>query len=130
MTGIGRLATAAIMCDDPPALAEFYGRALGWQIVAAEDDYAWIAADETGVGLVFGRSRDYRRPDWPQDELPFHIDLYVDDLAQAEMELISLGATKPEFQPSPPDTLIVLLDPSGQPFCISPTPPALRSSGG
>lgn len=123
MTGFATLATTAIMCDEPAALAHFYASALGWQIVASQPDFAWISPEhDSGTGLVFGKSRDYWAPNWPADELPFHLDLYVDDIADAERRLLELGATKPAFQPNNQDHLVVLLDPSGQPFCISPTP--------
>ncbi|WP_438297061.1 VOC family protein [Streptomyces sp. HUAS TT7] len=52
--------------------------------------------------------------------LPFHLDLAFDDVQAAEKHLLELGATKPAHQPG--GTLwTVLLDPSGQPFCIHAT---------
>ncbi len=43
-----------------------------------------------------------------------------DDVQAAEKRLLALGATKPAHQPGG-DHWTVLLDPSGQPFCISST---------
>ncbi|MFG1791225.1 VOC family protein [Nocardia sp. NPDC049149] len=123
MTGIATLATTAIMCDEPVRLARFYAAALDWTVLTAQPEFAWISAEQhSGTGLVFCRSRDYQVPNWPDDELPFHIDLYVDSIDDAEQRLIELGATKPAFQPNDYGSLVILLDPSGQPFCISPTP--------
>jgi hypothetical protein len=31
-----------VECDDPPALAEFYRRLLGWDVIDSQDDYAVI----------------------------------------------------------------------------------------
>ncbi|MFI6005713.1 VOC family protein [Streptomyces sp. NPDC051366] len=59
-------------------------------------------------------------PNWPEDELVFHLDLDLafDDVEAAENRLIGLGATQPAHQPGGKHWT-VLLDPSGQPFCVS-----------
>ncbi|CAM5721885.1 hypothetical protein STENM223S_01993 [Streptomyces tendae] len=67
-------------------------------------------------------SSDYRPPTWPGtgtgQEKQAHIDVGADDLDVGEARLLALGATKPDFQPSP-DRWRVLLDPAGHPFCVS-----------
>lgn len=67
---------------------------------------------------VFYTAESFKAPDWPANELVFHLDLTFDDVQAAENRLIGLGATKPEQQPGGMHWA-VLLDPSGQPFCIS-----------
>jgi hypothetical protein len=59
-------------------------------------------------------------PTWPQGPVPkqAHLDLDVDDLDQAEMRAVSLGAVRADFQEAP-DRFRVLLDPAGHPFCLS-----------
>jgi hypothetical protein len=53
-----------------------------------------------------------------------HLNFIVDDLTTGEIEVLSLGATKTEFQPgSPPHEeyeyeFRVYLDPEGHPFCL------------
>ncbi|WP_229351900.1 VOC family protein [Streptomyces sp. UNOB3_S3] len=56
-------------------------------------------------------------PAWPEEELPFHMDLSFPDVTAAERQLLKMGATKPAHQPGG-QHWTVLLDPSGQPFCI------------
>ena len=62
----------------------------------------------------------YEPPSWPQGTPPkqMHLDLAVDDLAQAELDAVGLGARKAEHQPAP-DRYVVLLDPAGHPFCLT-----------
>lgn len=67
---------------------------------------------------VFYAAESFKAPDWPVDELVFHLDLAFGDVEAAENRLIGLGATKPAHQPGGKHWT-VLLDPSGQPFCIS-----------
>jgi hypothetical protein len=46
------------------------------------------------------------------------LDLWIDDLDQAEAQLHQLGTTNADPQPPGPDGLIVMHDPAGQLFCI------------
>lgn len=117
MTGFADLAMVNLDCDDPRAMAEFYHQVLGWEITHAEDDYAMITGPGTSLG--FGRVAGFRPPNWPQEDSPkrYHLDLYVDDLDEAEASCLKLGAAKPDFQPGE-DRWRVLTDPAGHPFCI------------
>ena len=47
-----------------------------------------------------------------------HLDLAVDDLAEAEQQATALGAVRAASQPAP-ERYIVLFDPAGHPFCLS-----------
>ncbi|MFI8391878.1 VOC family protein [Streptomyces sp. NPDC085540] len=49
--------------------------------------------------------------------MPFHMDLTFTDVRAADQRLLDMGATKPGHQPGGTHWTI-LLDPSGQPFCI------------
>ncbi len=124
MSGFASLAMVNLDCTEPPALARFYAEALGWQVTHSEADYAMISDGTTGVG--FGRVPDYRPPAWPDTAAPkrYHLDLYVDDLDEAEQRCHKLGATTPDFQPDG-QRWRVLLDPAGHPFCLCP-----RTAGG
>lgn len=116
------VASSAFWAADGRALAEFYAAALGWEIAQEFPDengvpVAFLVTDGTTT-YVFYTAKQFRAPNWPADELPFHLDLSFADVADAERRLVDLGATKPDFQPGG-EQWTVLLDPSGQPFCIS-----------
>jgi Glyoxalase-like domain len=116
-TGFADLAMVSLDCDDPRALAEFYHQVIGGEITYYGDDYAMISGPVAPIG--FGRVAGYRAPDWPDADSPkrYHLDLYVDDLDEAEASCVKLGASKPDFQPGG-DKWRVLTDPAGHPFCI------------
>jgi Glyoxalase-like domain len=61
----------------------------------------------------------YEAPGWPDAGTPkrYHLDLWVEDVAQAVQRCLELGATKPDFQPGG-DLWTVLTDPAGHPFCL------------
>jgi hypothetical protein len=121
MTAIASLAMFNLDCADPRALAEFYHQVLGMPITHSEDEYAMIGDGATNIG--FGRVEGYRPPRWPDEEAAkrYHLDLYADDLEEAEARCVKLGASRPEFQPGG-ERWRVLLDPAGHPFCVCPRP--------
>lgn len=121
MTGFATLAMVSLDCAEPPTLAEFYAEVLGWKVSHSEDAYAMITDGSTTIG--FGKMDGYEPPVWAEEpaEHPkrYHLDLYVEDVADAEQRCVKLGATKPEFQPGD-DRWQVMLDPGGHPFCLCP----------
>ncbi|RZU49236.1 glyoxalase/bleomycin resistance protein/dioxygenase superfamily protein [Krasilnikovia cinnamomea] len=121
MSGIATLAMINIDAADPAALASFYSRLLGWEVVHSADDYAMVSDGTMSIG--FGRLPGYAGPGWPGETTPkrFHLDLYVDDLDKAEEQALALGASKPDAQPEP-QRWRVLLDPGGHPFDLCARP--------
>jgi hypothetical protein len=120
MTGIGSLSGIALECPDPMALAEFYSRLTGWQIVYSSPDWYSIGANGNAeFHLSFQRSAGYRPPTWPdpKSSMQFHLHIRVQDLAAAEKAVLALGATRFDSQPHP-DSSLVLSDPAGHPFCL------------
>ena len=117
MTAVAALAMVNIDCAEPRALAEFYGKTLGWEVTHSEDAYAMITEGPVSTG--FGRIDDYPPPRWPDPATPkqFHLDFVVEDLDKAEAACLEAGAGKPEDQPGG-DRWRVLTDPAGHPFCI------------
>ena len=120
MTGpaVARLAMLTVDCADPRAEAAFWAAALGGEVAHAQDEYAMV----TGAGssaLGFGLVEGFTPPPWPDEAgaKQFHLDLAVEDLAEAERAMVALGATVPEHQPG--ETWRVLLDPAGHPFCLT-----------
>ncbi|MEU6204320.1 VOC family protein [Micromonospora musae] len=121
MTVKADLAMVNLDSSDPAAHAAFYHRVLGWEITHSQPEYAMISGG--GVAIGFGLVEAYQPPSWPDTTSGkrYHLDVYVDDLVQAEKEFVTAGATKPQFQPGD-GRWVVLVDPVGQPFCICPRP--------
>jgi catechol 2,3-dioxygenase-like lactoylglutathione lyase family enzyme len=104
--------------DDPPGLAEFYTRLLGWEITWTADDWVTISGGP-GTRIAFQLALNYQPPTWPDDTIPqqLHIDFGVEDLPAAAAYAESIGARRVEGPDKSPD-FIVFLDPSGHPFCL------------
>ena len=112
-----RTPSVTLDCPDPTALATFYGRMLGWEVVDATPDWADLRGD-SGIYLSFQRVDPFTAPDWPGQGVPqqMHVDVVVDDLDAGEQEAIALGAVKHDYQPG--QDFRVFLDPAGHPFCL------------
>jgi predicted enzyme related to lactoylglutathione lyase len=106
-----------IDCPDPVALADFYGKLLGWT-PKPEVDGEWVGFTDATRPFFFQRVADYRAPDWPGQDVPqqMHLDVDVDDLDVGEEQVLALGATKHAHQPG--TSFRVFLDPAGHPFCL------------
>ncbi len=109
-----------IDCSDPAAMAEFYGRLLGWEIYYRDVDYIAMRDHSGSIGLSFQEVKDYRPPAWPerpggQDKM-MHLDFKVDDLDAAVAYAVASGAQLAEHQGR--EDLRVMLDPAGHPFCL------------
>lgn len=118
MPALARLAAISLDTDDPAALAGFYRELLGLEDYFASDDF--VALKGGPVLLTFQRVAQHSPPTWPTGPAPkqLHLELAVTDLQESEAAALALGATKAAVQPAP-DTWLVLLDPSGHPFCIT-----------
>jgi predicted enzyme related to lactoylglutathione lyase len=113
---IARFPSIVIDCPDPAALARFYGAMLDWTVDVSADWAEVRGVDGQNIG--FQEVEGYQPPVWPTQELPqqMHLDVVVDDLDDAESEVIALGATKHDHQPG--TSFRVFLDPAGHPFCL------------
>ncbi len=112
-----------VVLDAPDAreLAHFYQRLLGWQIFNESDGWVDLApSKDAGYNLAFATEPDYVRPVWPaaggQQQMSMHLDLEVDDLDRAVAYALEVGATLAVHQPQ--ETVRVMLDPAGHPFCL------------
>lgn len=106
----------ALDTADPPALAEFYNTLLGWSTERVDDDWITISGG-AGARLAFQLAPDHQPPTWPDNEVPqqIHLDLRVDDLAEATAYAESIGARR---LTEAREGFVVFLDPSGHPFCL------------
>jgi predicted enzyme related to lactoylglutathione lyase len=107
--------------SDAKQLAHFYARLLGWQVFDDSDEWATVApSKEAGYNLGFQTEKHYVRPVWPAEEgrqlMQLHLDIEVDDLDEAVAHAVEVGAELAAFQPQ--ETVRVLLDPAGHPFCL------------
>ena len=121
---VARLASIALDCADPTALATFWAELVGGEVVPVNDGFVGVKTD---IGwLVAVRVPGYQPASWPDGPVPkqIHLDLAVDDLDGAEAEAVRLGARRTESQPAP-ERWRVLLDPAGHPFCLSTQIPDL-----
>ena len=125
-----RMTITAIVLDSPNAgeLAGFYERLLGWPRRADEPGWVALRAPGGNIGLSFQTEDRYVRPRWPaapgDQQMMTHLDIEVDDLAEAGAHAVAAGATLAEFQPQ--EHVRVYLDPAGHPFCLWVVPPDYR----
>ncbi|MGG7569157.1 VOC family protein [Streptomyces sirii] len=114
------LATVVLDCLDAHTLADFYRRLLGWKVKDSEPDWVLLSCPDGGTGLSFQSEPGYQPPVWPEraaeQQKMLHLDIRVDDLAEAEAYAVAMGAVRAEFQPQ--DDVRVLFDPAGHPFCL------------
>lgn len=110
---------------DPRKLARFYRDLLGWEI--SSDEPTWVTMqmrDGNGnpipANLAFQLEQIYQRPVWPNEDgkqqMQFHLDVGVADVAAAVEDAVALGAQPADFQPQ--EDVRVMLDPDGHPFCL------------
>lgn len=115
---VARLGAVALDCPDPLALARFYARLVGGEIVAEEPD--WVELRGGSCTLAFQLAPDHVPPTWPDGGIPqqAHLDLVVDDMDAAEAVALEAGA-RPTGLPGPGGgSWRVYLDPAGHPFCF------------
>jgi catechol 2,3-dioxygenase-like lactoylglutathione lyase family enzyme len=112
--------TICIDCADADAMADFYGRLLGWDVTLREPRWVLMRDPAGGTGLSFQAEDGYRPPVWPElgaaQQKMLHLDIQVDDLDAAVGRAIECGARLAEYQPQP--RVRVLFDPAGHPFCL------------
>jgi len=130
MSGLPKLDLVVIDCPDARELAAFYAAVLGWSVEdGSTTDFATLAPPGGGVSpqnpdgrttLAFQRIQDWVEPTWPGGDHPqqFHLDLSVDDIAEAEPGVLAAGARRHPHQPSTDGGFRVYLDPAGHPFCL------------
>lgn len=112
---------AVLDSPDAPELAHFYARLLGWRIFNESPQWVDLApSEDAGYNLAFATDPKYVRPVWPtvegQPQMSMHLHLEVDDLDHAVEYALEVGATLASHQAQ--ETVRVMLDPAGHPFCL------------
>ncbi|HEY7802178.1 MAG TPA: VOC family protein [Dehalococcoidia bacterium] len=115
-----RLTTVNMDCADAQAMADFYGRLLGWQVTRRDHDFILMHNPDGGIGISFQEEPWYQPPVWPEQPgeqtKMIHLDIAVDDLPAAVTLALAAGARLAEHQPR--SDLRILFDPAGHPFCL------------
>jgi catechol 2,3-dioxygenase-like lactoylglutathione lyase family enzyme len=105
---------------DARALARFYSDLLSWDVASDGPNFATVGPPDGVAYLGFQTSPEYERPVWPPEpgsqQMMMHLDFEVSDLETAVAHALELGAWEAKYQPQ--DTVRVLLDPVGHPFCL------------
>ena len=127
-----RIASVVIGAGDPAELARFYERLLGWTVTEqygprpgfpSQDGWAMLRPPEGEAGLrglAIQWEPDYEPPAWPpvagQQQMMLHLDIAAEDLDAVVAWAVQAGARLAGQQPR--ESVRVLLDPAGHPFCI------------
>ncbi|WP_116199721.1 VOC family protein [Amycolatopsis circi] len=121
-----RYQVVAFDAADLAAESAFWAGVLGGQ-VEAESDWHMVTVDgapRIGVQLA----PDHVPPEWPDGPTRqhVHLDLWVEDFAEAHEHVRSLGATllKEAEGNASGDDFQVYADPAGHPFCLCWLPAA------
>jgi len=113
---IASLAMITLDAAETEPLARFWSAVLGWPIAHLSAEYAMLTGPSHALGI--GAIPDFQAPRWPDDgRKQFHFDLAVEDLEEAAVRCVELGAERVAEQPG--ETWIVLRDPAGHPFCLT-----------
>ena len=115
---ISKLGAVSLNCPDPHELAVFYSALLEKEIAFESEDFSAIQLDN--LWLSFQRVADFKPSTWPTNETPSlaHLDFSTSNLDDGVAAAIAVGATLAPTQPEP-DRWRVLLDPAGNPFCVT-----------
>ncbi|MEU2563247.1 VOC family protein [Streptomyces longispororuber] len=118
---VARYCLVALDCPDPPALAGFYKALLGGTVEKYDDNWYDLYTPD-GNRVAFQRAPDHRPPQWPRADAnsqQLHLDLTVEDMAEAESEALALGAMPLDLDDKDGQRgFRVYADPAGHPFCL------------
>jgi catechol 2,3-dioxygenase-like lactoylglutathione lyase family enzyme len=117
-----RLTAPVLGTPDPPGLARFYQRLLGWPIRDDTPDWVTLRPADGGTGLSFQLESDHVPPVWPPEQgtqqMQMHLDLEVDDLADASAVAEAAGARLLTAYTKSYEDVRIYADPAGHPFCL------------
>jgi catechol-2,3-dioxygenase len=113
-----RLSSVTLNCDDAQVLADFYARITHGEVTFCRGGWATVATP--GGRIDMQAVEGYEPPQWPgpAGTSLLHLDFLVEDLADAEQDVIQAGAVRFDFQPNA-EHCLVFADPAGHPFCLT-----------
>ncbi|MET7378598.1 VOC family protein [Streptomyces sp. NPDC005526] len=121
---IANLQCVVLDCADVVELSQFYQSLLGGEV--NQPDPRWSLGDgwatlhtDGGFVLCFQRVEDHQPPRWSDPTRPqqLHLDLGVNDLDQAQEDVLELGASLVDAGDGRRSWRI-FADPAGHPFCL------------
>ena len=116
--GVGTFLFATVDATDPVRLAAFWAEVLGTEVDATMDDgrYVFLKGNDGLPVLCFQRV-----PEAAGEKNQIHLDVSVDDLAEATERVLALGGSWPdEVERSLEDsTWRTLADPEGNVFDVA-----------
>jgi predicted enzyme related to lactoylglutathione lyase len=115
---IARIRSIVLDTQHPHDLADFWAKVLGGTITADEDNWVTVV-DGAGRRICFQRSPEHQPPRFPdpRGSQQLHLDLDVDDVDEAERQVLALGATR-VTDANEDENFRVFRDPAGHPFCL------------
>ena len=110
--------------SDIEAESAFWAGLLGGTVHRDDDWHSIVVDGEWVMGVQL--APDHVPPRWPEgpQQQQVHLDLHVDDLAEAEQRVLSLGGRqlqaprRPDDNPDGEEMFAVYADPAGHPFCL------------
>lgn len=115
-----RLQMPVFDAADLEAESAFWAGVLGGEVERDDDWHAIVVDGEPRVAVQ--RTPDHVPPRWPAGSPPqqVHLDLWVDDFAQAHEHVMNLGASllMEAEGATEGDDFQVYADPAGHPFCL------------
>jgi predicted enzyme related to lactoylglutathione lyase len=104
---------------DLDSVSSFWAALLGGTVLKEDDWHSIYVDGKARIGVQL--APDHIAPEWP-DGVPqqIHLDLYVEDVAAAHEEAMSLGAKllKAADDLAAESGYQVYADPAGHPFCL------------
>ncbi len=104
-----------IDCEDPRGLAEFWTKALGYEIAQDYEGFFVMLTPTGGAGGYIGLQKV---PEKRHGKNRVHLDFATQDRAAEVERLVGLGATEVAEHTVPGLTWTVLQDPEGNEFCV------------
>ena len=111
-----RLHHIVVDARDLPALARFWTRALGWEILSERPNEIVIGTDENAmVGICF---MPVAEPKAIKNRLHLDLTSSSEDREQEIERLLALGARRVDIGQTGTESWTVLADPEGNEFCV------------
>ena len=111
------LLALCVDANDPPHLARFWARVLGWEMAGdPQDGIALLPGDDTGFRIRFLPTQEQKAG---QNQMHFDLtSTSLGDQQQTVARSLGLGARHIDIGQRPEEGHVVLADPEGNEFCV------------